>query len=121
MDRTKIVQLLDKLLVFEDILACMVVKKGLDGIVPSKVRIKNIDLWRLVHQTTDDVFDLIDKFYSYGVGRINLELGEYNIIIAPISRTVSLLVLTPSLANVGLLDVEIENTKLQILGLAEAA
>lgn len=114
MERSDVIKILGSLMVFEDVISCMVVKKGLEGIVPPNVKIKNIDLWRLVHDTTDDLFDLIDKFYSYGLGRITLELGEYTLMVAPVSRTVSLIVLIPSLANIGLLDVEVENAKIKI-------
>ena len=71
-----------------------------------------------MHEATNDFFDISDKFFDYGLERVNLELGEYTIIVAPVSKTFSLVVVIPSLANMGLLDVEIENTKRKIQGAA---
>lgn len=115
MKREEILKELEDLLKMEDVLACMVAKKGLEGIVPKNSKIKDVNLWRLLKETTDSVFDLIDKFYPYGLDRLYFELGEYTIIIATISRSFGLIVVIPSLANMGLLDVEIENTKRKIL------
>lgn len=105
---------LEALLKLDDVLACMLAKKGLEGIAPSKMRVQNVDLWRLLKEATNELFDLIDRFYDYKMDRLYFELGEYTVIIAPISRSFGLLVIIPSLANMGLLDVEIENTKRKI-------
>jgi|SRR3989338_1875411 len=116
MKRDEILKILQDLLRLEDVLACMVAPKGLDGISPAGIKLKNIDFWLLLKQTTDSVFDLIDKFYdSYKLERIYLEMGQYTVIVATISKTISLLVVIPSLANMGLLDVEIENSKRKII------
>lgn len=119
MKREEIIQELNNLLGLDDVLACMVVRKGLEGIVPEKSKIKNIDLWRLIHDTTNDLFDIVEKFFNYKLERLNLELSDYVIIIAPISEVFALIVVIPSLANMGLLDVEIENTKRKIHGILE--
>ncbi len=116
MKTEELLDILGDLLKLDDVLACMVVKKGLDGIYPSGIKIKNIDLWRLVNETTDEMFDIIQKFFKYGLQRLNLELGNYTIVIVPINETTGLVVIINSLANFGLLDVEIENTKRKILG-----
>ena len=119
MKETELIEILENLLKFDDILACMVVKQGLEGIVPSNMKIKDIELWRLVHEATRGMFDIIEKFYDYGLDRLNLELGKYTILVAPVSRNFSLVVIIPSLANMGLLDIEIENTLREILELKE--
>ena len=116
MEETELIKILEDLLRLDDVLACMVVKQGLEGIVPPNMKIKDVELWRLVHEATTGMFDIITKFYDYGLERLNLELGEYTIIVAPVSQSFSLVVIIPSLANLGLLDVEIENTKRKILG-----
>jgi len=118
--RDEAIKILDDLLRMEDVLACMIAKKGLEGIVPSNMKVKDVDLWQLISKTTDNFFDLIGHFYIYGLSRIYFELGKYTIIIAPISETFSLVVIIPSLANMGLLDVEIENTKRKIEHIVEA-
>jgi predicted regulator of Ras-like GTPase activity (Roadblock/LC7/MglB family) len=112
-------KVLNDLLRLDDVLACMVAKKGLEGIVPSNIKVKNVDLWVLLKKTTDQLFDLVDRFYDYGLDRVYFELGQYTVTIATINRGVGLVVVAPSLANQGLLDVEIENTKRKIKGLIE--
>jgi predicted regulator of Ras-like GTPase activity (Roadblock/LC7/MglB family) len=112
--REEIAQALEDLLRLEDVLACMLARKGLEGIVPSGMKIKNADLWQLIQRTTSQLFDLIERFFDYGIDRLNFELGENTIILAPVSREFALIVIIPSLANLGLLDVEIENTKRKI-------
>lgn len=117
--REEIVQALNDLLQLEDVLACMVARKGLEGIVPGKMKIRNIDLWQLIQKTTSQFFDIIEKFYDYGMDRLYFELGDNTIILAPVSREFALIVIIPSLANLGLLDVEIENTKRKIKGILD--
>jgi hypothetical protein len=105
---------LQSLLQLEDVLACMLAKKGLGGVVPPNQKIKNVNLFKLIFDTTNDLFDTIGKFYDYKLERLNMELSEYTIILAPVSREFALVVVIPALANQGLLDVEIENTKRKI-------
>lgn len=105
---------LQNLLKLEDVLACMLAKKGLGGVVPVNQKIKNVGLFKLILDTTNDLFDTIGKFYDYKLDRLNMELSENIIIIAPVSREFGLVVVLPSLANQGMLDVEIENTKRKI-------
>lgn len=105
---------LQSLLRLDDVLACMLAKKGLEGLVPQGIKIKNVELWQLLKETTDKTFDIITRFFNYGLDRMVFELGDYTVIIAPLSPDFSLLVVIPSLANMGLLDVEIENTKRKI-------
>ncbi len=112
--REEILQILNDLLRMEDVLACMLAKEGLEGIVPQNMKIRDVNLWQLINKTTGLIFDLIQHFYVYKLERFYFELGENTIIIAPVSQELSLIVVIPSLANMGLLDVEIENTKRKI-------
>ncbi|MFH1586655.1 MAG: hypothetical protein ABID38_02265 [Candidatus Diapherotrites archaeon] len=119
MKREEIVKVLEDLLRMEDVLACMVTKKGLEGIVPPGMKVRDINLWKMLHDSTDKLFDIMAQFYDYKLERLYLELGKYTIIIAPISKAFGLIVLIPSLANMGLLDVEIENSKRKIKEIAD--
>ncbi|MDD2531892.1 MAG: hypothetical protein PHY04_03710 [Candidatus ainarchaeum sp.] len=105
---------LNDLLQLDDVLACMLARKDLGGVVPDKMKLKDTSFWNIVKESTGQVFPIIEKFFLYKVERINLELGEYMIIFAPITQTYSLMAIIPSLANMGLIDVEIENTKRKI-------
>ena len=110
---------LNDLLQLDDVLACMLARKDLGGVVPDQLKLKDTSFWNVVKESTNQVFPIIEKFYLYKVERINLELGEYMIIFAPVNQTYSLLVIIPSLANMGLIDVEIENTKRKVKTILE--
>ena len=110
---------LDDLLKLDDVLACMFAKKELEGLVPNALKIKDVELWELLKAATDNMFDIVAKFFNYGLTRMVFELGNYNIIVAPLNEQFSLLVVVPALANTGLLDVEIENTKRKIKHIME--
>lgn len=115
MDRKEeVTQVLSSLLKMDDVLACMLAKQGLGGIIPDGLKVKDANLWNLVKSTTNEIFPIINKFFVYKIDRINFELGQYIIIIAPVSQNFSLLVIIPSLANIGLVDIEIENSKRKI-------
>jgi len=112
--KEEVLAVLNDLLQLDDVLACMLARKDLGGVVPEKMKIKDASFWNVVKESTNQIFPIIEKFYLYKVERINLELGEYVILFAPVNQTYSLLVMIPSLANMGLIDVEIENTKRKI-------
>ncbi|MFA6269370.1 MAG: hypothetical protein WCW13_06410 [archaeon] len=105
---------LGDLLKMDDVMACMLAKQGLGGVIPEGLKVKDVNLWNLVKNTTNDIFPIISKFFLYKIDRLYFELGEYTIIFAPISQVFSLLVIIPSLANMGLIDVEVENTKRKV-------
>ncbi len=108
---------LQNLLQLEDVLACMLAKKGLGGVVPNNQKIKDSGLFKLILDTTNDLFDTIGKFYDYKLDRLNMDLADYTIILAPVSREFALIVVVPALSNQGLIDVEIENSKRKITGI----
>ncbi|MFH0969990.1 MAG: hypothetical protein V1776_00840 [Candidatus Diapherotrites archaeon] len=113
--KTELITLeLQSLLKLDDVMACMLAKKGLGGVVPANQKIKDSGLFKLILDTTNDLFDTIGKFYDYKLERLNMDLAEYTIILAPVSREFALVAVVPALANQGLLDVEIENSKRKI-------
>ena len=64
--------------------------------------------------TTDKFFSIIQDFYRYGLRRIYFELGEYEVIMSFIDPITALITVVPTLANRGVVEVEIENTKREI-------
>jgi len=112
--KEEVMVVLQDLLKMDDVLACMLAKQGLGGVVPDAMKVKDVNLWNLVKSTTNDIFPIISKFFLYKIDRLYFELGDYTIIFAPISNVFSLLVIIPSLANMGLIDVEVENSKRKI-------
>ncbi len=112
--KEEVLAVLGDLLKMDDVLACMLAKKGLGGVIPEGLKVKDVNLWNRVKETTNQIFPIIENFFVYKIDRLNFELGDYTIIFAPISQTFSLLVIIPSLANMGLIDVEVENTKRKV-------
>ena len=114
----KVLEILDDLLRLDDILACMVAMKGMEGIVPpiEKFKIKNIGVWEMLQKTMVEFFDVIAAYKEYGLDKVYFEFGEYDVIFF-VMHNVSLVVITPALANRGLLEVEMENARRDIIKL----
>lgn len=111
-----ILEILDDLLREEDILACMVARRGLEGIVPSmeKFKISDIGIWDMLQRTMDEFFNIIEAYQQYGLDKVYFELGEYDVIFF-VMYNVSLVVVSSDLANRGLLEVEMENARREIM------
>lgn len=117
--KEEVLVVLEDLLRLDDVQATMLARKDLGGVVPEKLKIKDAKFWNLVKESTGQIFPIIERFFLYKVERLNFELGEYVIIFAPINQTYSLMVIIPALANMGLIDVEVENSKRKIKNILE--
>lgn len=118
MDEKEVKKVLDDLQKLEDVQACEYVERGLDTIRPDvKIRLKDVDLWNLISETTDKFFEIAENFYKYEVDKIYFEIGDLEVILSLIEPTIALIVIISSLANKGLLEVEIENARRQIVEL----
>jgi len=62
----------------------------------------------------NDFFAVIEKFSSQGLDKVYFELGNYEVMFFLISGDTALVSIIPNLANKGLLEVEMENTRLRI-------
>ena len=112
----------EDLLRLEDIHACMVARKNLEGIVPITEEFKQeiTDIWDMLKDTMNEFFDIISHYSKYGLDKIYFELGKYDVIfyILPGSDT-ALVAIIPSLANRGLLEVELENARRRIMSILD--
>ena len=110
----------EDLLRLEDIHACMVARKNLEGIVPITEEFKQeiTGIWGMLKDTMNEFFDIISHYSKYGLDKIYFELGKYDVIfyIHPGSDT-ALVAIIPSLANRGLLEVELENARRRIMSI----
>jgi predicted regulator of Ras-like GTPase activity (Roadblock/LC7/MglB family) len=117
----KIKEVLDEdLLRLEDIHACMVARKHLEGIVSiQKEHEKEISgVWSALERTMDEFFEIIDHYSKYGLDKIYFELGQYDVIFFILPETdTALVAIVPALANRGLLEVEMENARRRIMEL----
>ena len=108
----------EDLMPLEDILACMVAQKGLEGVVPITEKFRNeiMPIWEILQKTMDEFFLIIRTYGEFGLDKVNFELGNYDVMFFIIPNSDSALVaIVPALANRGLLEVELENARRRIL------
>jgi hypothetical protein len=113
-----IAMVLDDLLKLDDILACMVARRNMISVMPSgdgfKPEVNNI--WDIIHRAMDDVFGVIGAYSQAGLGEMDFRLQDYEVLfyVFPDTET-ALVAIVPALANKGLLEVEMENARRDIL------
>ncbi len=73
----------------EDIEACMVVKKGLEGVVmfPADFIDKISTVWEPIRETIDSLLVIISEYAMYGLDKIYIEMLDYRIIFCVISMS----------------------------------
>ena len=75
MKKKEIVGVLNDLLNYEDIYACMLIRRGMDGIMPDmKLRNEIVDIWEILQKTIDDIFTVIEKYSEHDLGEIYFSL-----------------------------------------------
>ena len=111
---------LDDLLKLDDILACMVARQNMISVMPSdgtdsfKPEVNQI--WDILHRAMDDVFNVIRDYSQAGLSEMEFRLQEYEALFYVFPDTENALVaIIPALANKGLLEVEMENARREIL------
>jgi len=119
-----IAKVLDDLLKLDDILACMVARQNMISVMPSdgtdsfKPEINQI--WDILHRAMDDVFNVIRDYSQAGLSEMEFRLQDYEALFFVFPDTENALVsIIPALANKGLLEVEMENTRRDILRLMD--
>ena len=115
-----IANVLDDLLKLDDILACMVARQNMISVMPSdgtdsfKPEINQI--WDILHRAMDDVFNVIREYSQAGLGEMEFRLQDYEALFYIFPDTENALVaIVPALANKGLIEVEMENARREIL------
>jgi hypothetical protein len=111
---------LDDLLKLDDILACMVARQNMISVMPSdgtdSFKSEVNQIWDIIHRAMDDVFIVIREYSQAGLSEMELRLQEYDALFFVFPDTENALVaIIPALANKGLLEVEMENARRNIL------
>jgi hypothetical protein len=113
---------LDDLFKLDDILACMVARRNMITIVPTGGGFKPEaePIWDIIHRAMDDVFGVISQYSGTGLGEMEFRLQEFEVLfyVFP-ERENALVAIVPALANKGLLEVEMENARREILKLMD--
>ena len=115
-----IAKVLDDLLRLDDILACMVARQNLISVMPSddtdSFKPEINDIWDIISKAMQDVFSVIRIYSEAGLSEIDFTLQDYEALFYVFPDTENALVaIVPALANKGLLEVEIENARREIL------
>ncbi len=115
-----IAKILDDLLHLDDILACMVARQNLISVMPSddtdSFKPEINDIWDIISKAMQDVFSVIRIYSEAGLSEIDFTLQDYEALFYVFPDTENALVaIIPALANKGLLEVEIENARREIL------
>ena len=119
-----IAKVLDDLLRLDDILACMVARQNMISVMPTdstdsfKPEVHGI--WDIIHRAMDDVFTVIREYSQAGLSEMEFRLQDYEALFYVFPDTENALVaIIPALANKGLLEVEMENARREILKVME--
>jgi hypothetical protein len=113
-----IADVLDDLLKLDDILACMVARRNMISVMPSGEGFKPEvnQIWDIIHRAMNDVFGVIGDYSQTGLGEMEFRLQDYEVLFYVFPDTENALVaIVPALANKGLLEVELENARRDIL------
>lgn len=112
-----IVDVLTQLLLEKDVLAVMVSTKAGQNFSPSpdKFKVNQIGIWQMIAASISDAFSILWRFKNFGINKIYIELGDYEVFFFMIDDATLLVCIVPALANKGLLEVELENTRREIL------
>jgi len=113
-----IAQVLDDLMRLDDIYACIVARRNMISVMPSSEEFKPEvnEIWDVIKRAMDDVFSVIGQYSSAGLSEMEFRLQNYEVLFFVFPDTENALVtIVPALANKGLLEVEIENARREIL------
>jgi hypothetical protein len=117
-----IAYVLEDLLKLDDILACMVARQNMISVMPdqSKFDPQAMELWDIIKRAMDDVFGVIREYSQAGLGEMEFRLQNYEVLFYIFPDTENALVaIITSLANKGLIEVEMENARRDIISLMD--
>ena len=110
--------ILSDLLKLDDILACMVARQNMISVMPDQNLFdqKVMELWDIIKRAMDDVFVVIKEYSQTGLGEIEFRLQDYEVLFYILPDTENAIVaIIPALSNKGLIEVEMENARRDIL------
>lgn len=117
-----IAYVLEDLLKLDDIQACMVARQNMISVMPdqSKFDPQVMELWDIIKRAMDDVFGVIREYSQAGLGEMEFRLQNYEVLFYIFPDTENALVaIITSLANKGLIEVEMENARRDIINIMD--
>ena len=113
-----IAHVLDDLMRLDDIYACLVARRNMISVMPSNQEFKPEvnQIWDVIKRAMDDVFTVIGEYSGAGLTEMEFRLQDYEVLFYVFPEMENALVaIVPALANKGLLEVELENARRDIL------
>jgi len=113
-----IAYVLEDLLKLDDVLGCMVARQNMISVMPDQNKFDPhvMELWDIIKRAMDDVFGVIREYSQAGLGEMEFRLQDYEVLFYIFPDTENALVaIIPALANKGLIEVEMENTRREII------
>jgi hypothetical protein len=113
-----ILDVLNDLLNYDEILACMVARHNMISVMPDQERFnpKVMEIWDIIKRAMDDVFGVIREYSQVGLCEMEFRLQDYKVLFYVFPDTENALVgIVPALSNIGLIEVELENSRRKIL------
>jgi hypothetical protein len=98
----------------------MVASKTMISVMPDQTQFdpQVLELWDIIKRAMDDVFIVIREYSQTGLSEIEFRLQDYEVLFYILPDTENaLVVIIPALANKGLLEVEMENARREIIEL----
>ena len=119
-----IANVLDDLLRLDDILACMVARQNMISVMPSddtnSFKQEIYETWDIIKRAMDDVFNVIREYSQAGLSVMEFRSHDYEALFFVFPDTENALVaIIPSLANKGLIEVEMENSRRSIVSILD--
>jgi tRNA A37 threonylcarbamoyladenosine dehydratase len=117
-----ILDVLNDLLNYDEILACMVARQNMISVMPDQERFDPsvMQIWDIIKRAMDDMFAVIKEYSRAGLGEIDFRLQDYEVLFYVFPDTENALVaIVPALSNKGLIEIELENARREILKLME--
>jgi len=112
-----ILDVLNDLINYDEILACMVARQNMISVMPDQERFDTqvMQIWDIIKRAMDDVFTVIRGYSQAGLDEIEFRLQEYEVLFYVFPDTENaLVVIAPALSNKGLIEVEMENARREI-------
>jgi hypothetical protein len=110
------------LLKLDDVLGCMVARHNMISVMPDQTLFDQqvMELWDIIKRAMDDVFVVIREYSQAGLGEIEFRLQDYEVLFYILPDTENALVaIIPALSNKGLIEVEMENARREIINIME--
>lgn len=119
-----IAKVLDDLMKFDEILACMVARQNMISVTPTdgtdSFKSEINPVWDIIKRAVDHIFTVIRDFSPAGLGKMAFQVQDYEVLFYVFPDTENALVTVISaFANKGLIHIDMENARREILRIRE--